>query len=132
MQKVNTDELTAEEWTAPDGKSVISGKEVSEALGRLPKSEDPLERHAFDVEIQQVPPGVAATFFHSHSKQWEFYHVLSGSGSVRDGAGKTDVVAGDAFIFKPGEAHQVTAGAQGIVMYVIADNPQGDRGDIHE
>lgn len=132
MRKVNTDTLTAETWTAPDGESVISGKEVSEALGRLPKSEDPLERHPFDVEIQNIPPGVTATFFHSHSEQWEFYHVLSGGGSVRDATGTTEVGPGDAFVFKPREAHQLSAGAAGMSVYVIADNPRNDEGHLHE
>jgi mannose-6-phosphate isomerase-like protein (cupin superfamily) len=110
MRKINSGELTDETWTGPDGTSTIRGKEISEALGRNPKSEDPLERHPFDVEIQYVPAGAAATSFHSHSKQWEFYHVISGNGFVKNAGGTEPIVAGDAFVFKPDEDHQISAG----------------------
>jgi quercetin dioxygenase-like cupin family protein len=132
MQKINTNDLPEETWTGPDGQSVIAGKEVSEALGRLPKSTDPNERHPFDVEIQRIPAGVQATHFHAHSLQWEFYHVLTGSGTVRHDSGTDPIVAGDAFLFKPGESHAITADRDGLVMYVVADNPVGDKGTLLE
>jgi uncharacterized cupin superfamily protein len=84
------------------------------------------------VEIQSIPAGAPATSFHSHSAQWEFYHVVSGTGLVRHASGTEPIVAGDAFIFKPGEAHQLIAGPEGLVMYVIADNPVDDRPKLHE
>jgi quercetin dioxygenase-like cupin family protein len=130
VQKINTNELIEETWTGPDGHSIIAGKEISEALGRLPKSTDPNERHPFDVEIQRIPAGAEATFFHTHSLQWEFYHVLSGGGSVRHDGGSDPIVAGDAFLFRPGEAHQVIAGPDGLTIYVVADNPVGDKGAL--
>jgi quercetin dioxygenase-like cupin family protein len=132
MIKVNTNELPEETWPSPGGSGVNAGKEISEALGRDPKSTVPEERHPFDIEIQRVEPGQKATVFHSHSKQWEFYHVLSGGGTVRHAGGSEPIVPGDAFLFKPGEAHQIIAGPDGIVMYVIADNPIGDKGTILE
>jgi len=62
--------------------------------------------------------------YHAHSAQWEFYHVSSGTGVVRHEGGTTPVGPGDAFIFKPGEAHVVSNdGAQDPVLYVVADNP---------
>jgi mannose-6-phosphate isomerase-like protein (cupin superfamily) len=132
MKIINTNELADESWSSPDGRYVFAGKEVSEALGRVPQSTDPSERHPFDVEIQRIPPGAPATKLHSHSAQWEFYHILSGSGAVRHETGSTAVVAGDAFLFKPGEAHQLVAGPDGLVMYVVADNPIGDERTLHE
>jgi quercetin dioxygenase-like cupin family protein len=132
MLKVNTNEMPEETWPSPDGKHVNAGKEISEALGRMPKSTVPDERHPFDVEIQRVEAGQQATVFHSHSAQWEFYHIISGGGTVRHDDGSEPIVPGDAFIFKPGQAHQIIAGPDGIVMYVIADNPIGDKGTIHE
>jgi mannose-6-phosphate isomerase-like protein (cupin superfamily) len=128
--KINTNDLAELTWTGPDGHTVIAGKQVSEALGRLPESTDPNERHPFDVEIQRIPANTEATYFHTHSKQWEFYHVLSGSGTVLHDGGTDPIVPGDAFVFKPGEAHQVTAGPAGITMYVVADNPVGDKGTL--
>ncbi|HZV78839.1 MAG TPA: cupin domain-containing protein [Candidatus Binatus sp.] len=127
MRKVNTETLEEITWTSPRGKFKGAGKEVSEALGRNPKSTDLMERHPFDVEILRVPPGQTPYPYHSHSAQWEFYHVISGSGNVRDREGTTEIAKGDAFIFRPNEAHQLTnTGDTDLVVYVIADNPIGE------
>jgi mannose-6-phosphate isomerase-like protein (cupin superfamily) len=132
MKIINTATLAEETWTGPDGYSPIAGKEVSEALGRISASTDERERHPFDVEIQRIPAGVPAISYHTHTLQWEFYHVLSGTGTVRHDRGVEAISAGDAFIFKPGEAHQITAGADELIMYVIANNPIGDKGERRE
>jgi len=55
-----------------------ASKSVSEALGRKPQSTDLNERHPFDVEILRIPAGKIPYPYHSHSAQWEFYHVISG------------------------------------------------------
>jgi mannose-6-phosphate isomerase-like protein (cupin superfamily) len=129
---INTNDVADETWPSTDGRYVFAGKEISEALGRVPQSTDPSERHPFDVEIQHIPPGAPATKFHSHSAQWEFYHILSGGGTVRYATGSAVIVPGDAFLFKPGEPHQLIAGADGLVMYVVADNPIDDKRTLHE
>ena len=112
---------------SPKGKFTGASKAVSEALGRKPNSTDLNERHPFDVEILRVPPGKTPYLYHSHSAQWEFYHVISGAGLVRHKHGQTPIVAGDAFIFKPGEPHQIiNNSAADLVIYVVADNPIGE------
>ena len=122
MKKVNTNELAEETWSSPKGKFATAGKEVSEALGRQPQSMDLLERHPFDVEIMRIPAGKIAYPFHSHSAQWEFYHIISGKGTCRDKEGTTSIGPGDAFIFKPGEPHQLAASAiEDLVVYVVAE-----------
>jgi len=127
MRKVNTGEIDEITWSSPKGRFIGAGKEISEALGRNPKSLDLGERHPFDVELLRVPPGATPYPFHSHSAQWEYYHVMSGSGVVRHDGGSTPIVTGDAFIFKPGEAHQiVNDSADDLVVYVVADNPIGE------
>ena len=127
MLKVNTNRMQEESWSSPKGKFVSAGKEVSEALGRKPQSTDLMERHPFDVEIARIPPGKKAYPYHSHSAQWEFYHVISGKGVVRHKEGRTAIEPGDAFIFKPGEPHQLTNnGAVDLILYVVADNPLGE------
>lgn len=127
MRKVNTNEIPERPRLSPKGRFARAGRPISEALGRDPNSLDLSERHPFDVEIQRVPPGKSSSTFHSHSAQWEFFHVISGSGSVRHDGGTDAIVAGDAFLFKPGEAHQMTnTGTADLVVYVVADNPIGE------
>lgn len=127
MKKVNTDQITEEFWSSPKGKFAMGDKNISIMLGRERDSTDLLKRHPFDVEICRVPAGKAACPHHSHSAQWEFYHVISGTGIVRDKDGLTPVVAGDAFIFEPGNPHQITSDAAGdLLLYIVADNPIGD------
>ena len=127
MLKVNTNELPEDAWRSPKGKFVGAGKQVSQALGRDGRSTDLMRRHPFDVEILRVPPGETPYPYHSHSAQWEFYHIIAGSGRVRHADGETPVVAGDAFLFKPGEPHQITNdGATDLIVYVVADNPMGE------
>ena len=129
MQKINTNTLAELTWSSPKGKFAGAGKQVSEALGRKPNSTDLMERHPFDVEIARIPPGKTPYPYHSHSAQWEFYHVISGTGSVRHQDGTTLIEPGDAFLFKPGEPHQIiNDGTEDLVLYVVADNPIGESG----
>jgi uncharacterized cupin superfamily protein len=127
MRKVNTNLMPAVRDDSPKGNFGGSDVEISVALGRNAKSTDLTERHPFDVDIARIPPGKKGCPYHSHSAQWEFYHVLSGRGAVRHGAGTTAIEPGDAFIFKPGEAHQlVNDGSEDLVYYCVADNPIGE------
>jgi uncharacterized cupin superfamily protein len=127
LRKINTNHLPEDSWSSPKGKFGGSGKQVSEALGRKPRSTDLKERHPFDVEICRVPPGKTPYPYHSHSAQWEFYHVISGRGMVRHQEGTTPIEPGDAFIFEPGQPHQlINDGAVDLVVYVVADNPIGE------
>ncbi len=127
MNTVNTNEINENIWESPKKKFAGSGKQVSRALGRIPESLDLNERHPFDIEILRLKPGQSPYPYHSHSAQWEFYHVISGAGIVRHEEGQTEIKEGDAFIFKPGEAHQITnSGELDLVIYVVADNPIGD------
>ena len=130
MRKVNTNDLPEESWSSPKGKFGGFGKEVSEALGRKPLSTDLRERQPFDVEICRIPPGKSACPYHSHSAQWEFYHVLSGHGVVRHKDGTSAIGPGDAFIFEPGEPHQLANPDSGsgvdLIFCVVADNPIGE------
>jgi uncharacterized cupin superfamily protein len=127
MKKVNTNQIEASTWSSPKGKYAGSGRKISMALGRKPNSTDLRERHPFDVEICRGPPGQTPYPYHSHSAQWEFYHVISGQGLVRHEQGTTAIESGDAFLFEPGQAHQVTnIGLEDLVLYVVADNPLGE------
>jgi uncharacterized cupin superfamily protein len=127
MKIINTGNIAEEAWSSPKGTFAGAGKQVSEALGRQPRSTDLRERHPFDIEICRIPPGRRNCPYHSHSAQWEFYHVISGTGAVRHQDGTTAIRAGDAFIFEPGQPHQlINDGTEALVVYIVADNPLGE------
>lgn len=127
MKKVNVKDVPVQTWTSPKGKYASIDQELSVALGRDPNSNDVRARHPFDVEICTVPPGKAACPYHSHSAQWEFYHVISGAGHMRDPSGLTAIAAGDCLLFSPDEPHQlINNGREPLVVYIVADNPTGE------
>jgi uncharacterized cupin superfamily protein len=127
MRIVNVKDIEPLVWDSPKKTFGGSGLQISEALGRDRNSTDVMKRHPFDVELATIPPHTKLCPYHSHSAQWEFYHVLSGTGQVRHEGGLSQIGPGDAFIFKPGEAHQVINDtAAELVLYVVADNPMGE------
>jgi uncharacterized cupin superfamily protein len=127
MNKINTNTLPEFIWESPKKKYTNFSKLISEALGREPESTDLNKRHPFDVEIARLPAGKILCPYHSHSAQWEFYHVISGRGQVRHEGGLTEIEPGDAFLFKPGEAHTLINHSEGdLTYYVISNNPIGE------
>lgn len=125
MRKVNLKEVAEQERRSPKGKFHKFVKDISVALGREPQSLDLAKRHPFDLAMVRIPKGKIYCPYHSHSAESELYLVVSGRGSVRDKSGSTTVIAGEAFFFQPGEAHQIAnAGDEDFVYYVIADNPR--------
>jgi uncharacterized cupin superfamily protein len=127
MKKINTRDIPEEFWSSPKGRFASADRNISISLGRDPASTDLSRRHPFDVEICRVPAGKSACPYHSHSAQWEFYHVISGKGVVRDKDGRTPVEAGDAFIFEPGLPHQLINDSDAdLVVCIVADNPLGE------
>jgi len=127
MQKVNLSVIPETEDVSPKGKYHSFYKGISEALGREMQSTDILKRHPFDLEWNRLPPGAAHCPYHFHTAQWELYFVLSGTGTIRDENGLTEVTVGDAFLFKPGEAHQLSnRGTEDFVYLLVADNPMGE------
>lgn len=129
MRKVNLNDLEEYRWASPKGKFSGAGKELLEALGGRSTSTDLRERHPFAVEVLRLTAGQTPYLYHSHSAQWELYHVLSGKGGVRHAKGTTAIETGDAFLFQPGEAHQLyNDESEDLVILVIADNPIGESG----
>lgn len=125
MHKVNTQHLAEETHISPQGAFSCIERNISDALGSQP-SAGVSAAPPFDVAIVSIPPGKRNWPYHSHSAQWEFYHVISGAGKVRHEEGMTPIEAGDAFIFEPGKAHQiVNDGSAELTLYIVADNPLG-------
>jgi len=132
MRKVNLKDIPEQERQSPKGKFGRMTKNISIALGRQPDSLDLTKRHPFDLALVRIPKGKTLCPYHAHAAESELYLVVSGRGNVRDKDGVTEVGPGDAFLFQPGEAHQLSnAGDEDFVYYVIADNPRsgGTTGD---
>jgi uncharacterized cupin superfamily protein len=127
MRKVNMKGVEEQERKSPKGKFHKFVKDISIALGRERDSLDLAKRHPFDLAVIRIPKGKTYCPYHSHAAETEFYLVISGRGSVRDKDGAVEVGPGDAFLFGPGEAHQLSnIGEEDFAYYVIADNPRGD------
>jgi uncharacterized cupin superfamily protein len=127
MKKVHLDSIQENERKSPKGKFHSFHKEISRSLGREPEYFDLHQRHPFDLTMTRVPPGASRCPYHEHSAEWELYVVVSGHGTVREAGGEVEVVAGDAFLFKPGEPHElINRGREDFVYFVIADNPVSD------
>lgn len=127
MKIVNLQGIPAETSTSPKGVYGGAFQGLSLALGRKETSTDLNERHPFDVEITRIPAGKKRCPFHSHSAQWEFYHVTGGRGFARHVDGEVEVSTGDTFIFKPGEPHQLRAADdEDLTFLIVADNPIGE------
>ncbi len=127
MKRVNLADVPAEQRESPGGKFAKTVQQISVALGREPDSLDLAKRHPFDLALVLIPPGKSYCPYHSHAIESELYLVVSGRGSVRDKDGTSEVVAGDAFFFGPGEAHQLSNnGTEDFAYYVIADNAPHD------
>jgi uncharacterized cupin superfamily protein len=127
MRKANLSEIPEEKSGSPSGKFCTIDKPLNQAIGGDSRSMDLTTRWPFDVELSKIPPGAANYPFHSHSNSYEYYIILSGTPTVRHKNGETEAVAGDFFIFKPGEPHQmINRTASDVTYYCIADNPISD------
>jgi uncharacterized cupin superfamily protein len=123
----NSNQLPENLSVSPKGKYGCGTRDLSIALGRKPQSTDLLERQPFDVQICRIPAGKARCPFHQHTAQWEFYHVISGRGTVRHKDGSSPIGPGDAFLFRPNEPHQLISDAhEDLILTVVADNPMGE------
>ena len=53
--------------------------------------------------------------------------MISGRGVVRHGDGTSPIETGDAFLFEPGQPHQLlNDSSEDLILYVVADNPFGE------
>src|SRR5512132_855131 len=107
MRKVNLKDVREQERKSPKGNFGGVSKNISIALGREPESREVSKRHPFDLALVRIPKGKSLCPYHAHAAESELYLVISGRGNVRDKNGITEVGPGDAFLFQPGEAHQL-------------------------
>jgi uncharacterized cupin superfamily protein len=115
------------EQRSPTGKFHSFSRNVSLALGGVRNTGTWGGGHPFDFQVRRLPPGAAVCPHHAHVVQWEFFHVLRGTGSVRAGAERHGIRAGDCFLHPPGEAHQlINTGPDDLEVFIVADNPPLD------
>jgi uncharacterized cupin superfamily protein len=127
MKHINEAALRWVEQRSPAGRFHLFRRHISEALGALRDAGLARGGHPFEVELSRLPPRATNFPYHAHAAQWELYLIQSGSGELRAGDFVLTVGAGDAFVFPPGEAHQLkNSGTEDLVYYVIADNPPAD------
>jgi uncharacterized cupin superfamily protein len=127
MRKANIADVPQNRSGSPHGKFGTIDQDLNEALGSDFRSMDLDKRWPFAVEVTRVPAGKPNYPYHSHGSMFEFYFIVSGTGTVRHKDGTTDIKPGDFFMFAPGEAHQIMAGSEGdLVYHCVADNPYSD------
>ena len=81
------------------------------------------------VNIDRILPGFRSTKYHSHTKQEEFFIILSGCGTLRIGGEEHLINKGD-FISKPagkGLAHQfINTGDETLEILDVGTKEEGD------
>ena len=126
MKKTNIAKLKWKHWKSPKGTVDQYSKDISASLGDVLRGW-PKKGHPFNLELARLPPGKAASVFHSHTTQWELYVIVSGTGVMRAGKTRHKVKAEDTMMLAPGDAHQlINTGKEDLVYYLIADNPPVD------
>jgi uncharacterized cupin superfamily protein len=127
MSKVNIEDVAWTTWQSPKGKFSSQVKDISIALGEKANTPVGAGGHPFDLCLEKLAPGEVSCPFHSHAAQWEMFHILSGTGTVRLKEETVPVRAGDTLMHPPGEAHQISnTGTEDLVYFIIADNPAVD------
>ena len=123
MKKINLDEIPWVERKSPKGQFHKFRRDVALAF-RNPKTGPKLRaKPPFEVELVRMPPGAKNFPCHSHTAEWEFYLIISGTGKMRAGRKTVDLKPGDCVLNPPGEAHQMTnTGKKDLLYYVVAND----------
>lgn len=101
----------------------LDGKASTHYLGAAAGSEK------FYVNIDKISPGAKSAKYHAHSKQEEFFLILSGSGTLRMNGQEHAVKKGD-FVAKPAGrniAHQfINTGEEMLEILDVGTKETGD------
>jgi uncharacterized cupin superfamily protein len=127
MNRIHLSAVPEEEHCSPRGKFHSFCRNLSVALGAPRGAGTWGGGHPFDLQIRRLPPGAAVCPFHQHFAQWELFVMRAGEGTVRSGAERHTVKAGDVFIQPPGVPHQlINTGSSDLEVLIVADNPPFD------
>lgn len=127
MKKVNIEDISWVERKSPKGRYHKFRRDIAEAMEK-PEAGPKLPGPApFEVEVMRLPPGARNFPLHSHTTEWEFYLIVSGTGEMRTSELTSPLKPGDCIMNPPGEAHQITnTGDTDLVYYCIANNAGAD------
>lgn len=102
-------------------------KHVSEALSGQTPSGDP-----FDVEVTTTAPRCFNCPQHTHTKNAEFFIILSGHGVAYRNERQFDIEAGDCFIQYPGTSHRLynSSDTDDLTFIVISEDHADDAESI--
>jgi mannose-6-phosphate isomerase-like protein (cupin superfamily) len=127
MKSINLRNMPWKERKSPKGKFHILYRNVGYELrgdkhGPRFRSQPP-----FEFAELRIPPGAVNFPYHSHAAEWEFYHIVSGTGVMRAGKKRVKVAPGDCLMCPPGEPHQlINTGRKDLVYHVVANNSVAD------
>ncbi len=108
---INIDELALEHFSAVDGKFEGDCARVGPLIGARDLG------FSYDV----VPPGKISCPFHSHRGEEEMFFIVQGTGTLRYGAERRKVRAGDFICCPTGgpeTAHQLINDSDGVLAYI--------------
>lgn len=108
---INIDELKLEHFSAAGGKFASDGVRVGPLLGARDLG------YSYDV----VPPGKSSCPFHSHRAEEEMFFIVRGEGTLRYGAERRKVRAGDFIccpVGGPETAHQIVNDSEAELAYI--------------
>lgn len=127
VKKVNLNDIPWIERKSPKGTYHRFRRDVAlafESPKTGPRARGPAP---FEVELVRLPRGAKNFPLHSHAAEWEFYLVVSGTGTMRVGKRRISLKPGDCILNPPGEAHQIiNTGRKDLLYYVIANNAPVD------
>jgi len=115
---VHTDDVPAEAWARETGRFGLEGREVAEVLGT----------EQLGYCVVSLDPGRASCPYHFHHAEEEMFHVLSGTGVLRqgdeDGEEELELRPGDFVAFPAGTgiAHQLINRSDAPFVYLAVSN----------
>lgn len=125
--KIHLADIPWEERRSPKGRYHLFQRAISLALGGKKDVGTWGGGHPFDVAQVRIPAGATDWPLHAHAAQWELYGVQEGNGWLHLGDQRVEIGAGDWFLAKPQEAHQIENPGPGDLLFlVIANHPEAD------
>lgn len=127
MKKVNLEAIPWVEHRSPKGKFHKFRRNIARAMDGAMDGPKFTAPPPFEVELVRVPPGARNFPLHTHAVEWEFYLIVSGTGTMRVNRRRVKLSAGDCVMCPPGDAHHMhNTGKADLIYHVIANNSPTD------